>query len=483
MISQPGVTILSNRGPITFVEEDGGFGRKRGAGGLAGALDPVARNVGYRALWIAAATSSADRKAIASDAVGAAEKELGYRLRLLDIDPKVYRAYYDEVSNRMLWFANHCLWDEVDVRSFSKIELAAWDAAYEPVNERFARTAAEETAARSLVLFQDYHLATAPSYLRELRDDQTILHFTHSSFCDPAGIEPLPERIRHRVISGMLASDLVGFHVARWAENFLACCESIGGTVDESARRVDFAGRSVWVRNYPIPIDPEDIRRRAAEKPARVWAKRFREWAGDAQLIARADRTEPSKNIVRGFEAFERLLERRSDLIGNVRFAACVYPSRQGLPEYQTYARRIEECVARINEKYPDSIALFGEDDYDRSLGALMASDVLLVNPIMDGMNLVSKEGPAINEHDGVLVLARGAGSFDELGPYSVPIDDPLDVELTATAIETALELPAGERRGRADELRARATSRTPADWIRAQIQDLNAIRDGEQPR
>ncbi|MDQ4064716.1 MAG: trehalose-6-phosphate synthase, partial [Actinomycetota bacterium] len=209
---------------------------------------------------------------------------------------------------------------------------------------------------------------------------------------------------------------------------------------------------------------------------------RSRAWAGDGALVVRADRAEPSKNIVRGFQAFGDLLDRRADLAGRVRFVACLYPSRQDVPEYQDYARQIEDAVADIERRHPGTIEMFMKDDFDRTLGAYREYDVLLVNSIMDGMNLVSKEGPALNERSGALVLSRGAGSFAELGGAAIEVRDARDVAETSRALEAALELDFDERRRRADRLRAIVSSTTPADWIESQIDDLAAIRDNGSP-
>lgn len=481
------VALVSNRGPVSFDKTGQGFDKKRGAGGLAGALDPVARRLGQQATWISAATSDDDREALAAGEAESLNELLGYPVHMLDIDPETYARYYDVVSNRMLWFANHCLWDELDIHEFGADELAAWDEAYEPVNEHFAKAAAEFADPDSMVLFQDYHLAVAPRYLRELHPEQTIFHFTHSSFCGPDGLERLPRPLPQRVIEGMLGADLVGFHVPDWAHGFLDCCERIGATVDKKSGLVQHEGRRSWVRTYPIPIDPDDLRRRAEGEEALAWKDRFLSgWThggpAEGRLVVRADRTEPSKNIIRGFEAFGLLLDRRPDLAATTRFIACLYPSRQSMPEYRRYSDRIEEVVDEVKVRHPGSIQLFLEDDFDRTLAALRIYDVLLVNPIMDGMNLVSKEGPVVNQAAGVLVLSRGAGSFDELGRHAVEVEDALDVEATAAALERALEMDPAEKHRRAEALREVAGARLPADWIDAQLDDLCAIQAGGDP-
>jgi trehalose 6-phosphate synthase len=475
------VVMVSNRGPVSFVERDGDYEMTRGAGGMAGALDPVARRLGDRALWIATATSDDDRAAMRAGATRRLHDELGYPLHLLDIQPETYSGYYDVVSNRMLWFAMHCLWDELNVKEFGETELGAWKNAYEPVNERFADAIIDAAREEALVLVQDYHLTRTPAYLRARRPRQTILHFTHSAFCGPEGLERIPAPIPRCVIEGMLGADLVGFHVGSWVEGFLRCCDRIGAHVDRENGSVTHSERRTWVREYPIPIDAPELVERARDTEARRWAERFERYR-DGPLVVRADRAEPSKNIVRGFDAFGALLDRRADLRGKLSFAACVYPSRQSLVEYRRYSDDIVAAVERVNARHPEAIELFMEDDYDRTLGALSVYDVLLVNPIMDGMNLVSKEGPTVNSRSGVLVLSRGAGSFEELGDHAIVIDDALDVEETAGALEHALELAPEERARRARALREQAAARRPADWIEAQLRDLEAVAAGEEP-
>ncbi len=482
MREETSVVLVSNRGPVSFVQTQEGFATKHGAGGLAGALDPVARRLGDRAVWIAATTSESDRKALAAGAADGLAEQLGYPVYLLDIDPESYAGYYDMVSNRMLWFANHCLWDELNIREFGEPELAAWTNAYLPVNRCFAEAVAEVAGKHGLVLFQDYHLAVAPAHLRAMRPDQTIFHFTHSSFCEPDdGLERLPRPIPRNVIEGMLGSHLVGFHVRPWVENFMACCERIGAKVDRSSGLVRHDGRDTWVRAYPIPIDPTELRSRAKGEAARSWAQHFTEQS-DGPVLVRADRTDPSKNIIRGFEAYGLLLDRRPDLAGRARFVACLYPSRQTMPEYRRYAEQIQAAADEVNSRHPGSIELFMKDDLDRTVGAFSIYDVLVVNSIMDGMNLVSKEGVCVNDRAGVLVLSKGAGSFAELGEDAVAIEDQFDVESTVAALEEALRMPWEERAARAARLRQKASSRKPEDWIQAQLDDLQAVRDGGEP-
>lgn len=475
------VVLASNRGPFSFIRTDTGLKTKGAAGGASPALDAVARRLGERAFWVATAISDADREAVETGKAQELSAELGYGFRLLTFDADMYSAYYNEVSNRMLWYANHCLWEEVGVAS-SDLMPHAFEEAYEPVNRAFAEEVAGHVTQGALVLFQDYHLATAPGHLRRIKPDAAISHFTHSSFCGPKGMEVLPEHARTGVIEGMLGADLVGFHVAPWVEGFLRCCEQTGATVDRASGTVDHDGRRTWVRAYPIPVDTHDLSARAGGPAASDWAKRFRNWAGDACLIVRGDRAEPSKNIARGFEAFGLLLDQRPDLEKRVRFAACLYPSRQGVEEYRDYVQRITAAAAAVTDRHPGTIEMYMNDDFDRTLGAYREYDVLLVNPLMDGMNLVAKEGPVLNERNGVLVLSEGAGSYAQLGEHAVGITDPRDLQETVTALAKAIEMDPGERERRASALSEIASASRPDHWIEAQIDDLTYVAAGKEP-
>ena len=474
------IALVSNRGPVSFVQSGSGFDVNGPAGGAAPSLHRVLSRLHDGAVWFDATISNDDRRAVAAGEMERVREELGYRVNLLDVDPDTYHRYYDVVSNRMLWFANHCLWDELDVKTFGDDEIAAWHEAYEPVNRRFAEEVARLGDPSWLVMFQDYHFSLAPKLLRELSPNQTIFHFTHSSFCGPKGLDRLPEPLARVVIEGMLGADLVGFHVADWMHGFYASCREIGAEIDESKGLVTYQGRRSWVREYPIPIDAIDLRRRAEEPEVERWKETFLK-AREGRLLLRADRMEPSKNVVRGFQAFGSVLDRREDL-RDTKFIACLYPSRQSMPEYQRYADEVLKAAAAVNERHPESVALYNEDDFDRTLGSYKVYDALLVNSIMDGMNLVAKEGAALNENDGVLVLSRYAGAYEELGDHAITITDPLDVRETAAAIERALDLPAEERAQRAEALRKEVESRNPEDWVQEQLDDMVEIRKGGAP-
>ncbi len=474
------VVLASNRGPVTFTQHDGVIDHKRGAVGLSGALHPVARDLGDRAVWICAATSPVDRIAMTSGTVDEVRGDLGYKLELLDLDPETYRTYYDDVSNRMLWFALHGLSEEVGVQEHMSEPLKAWRDAYVPVNEAFAEAICRSAAPNARVLVQDYHLSLVPRLVRESRPDVRILHFTHSAFSD-VGLGVLPEEIRLDFVSGLAASDIVGFHVPAWCQGFLNSAGSIGD-VDLRAGTVSSGGRQAWVRSYPIQIDCPGLWQRSLRPAVGKWMEKFSALEAPF-LLGRADRLEPSKNIALGFEAFGLLLDRHPEMSTEVGFVACCYPSRADMPEYQAYRDDVVAAAAAVNDRHPDSVTLYLDDDYDRSIGLLAVADALIVNPRMDGMNLVSKEAVCTSRDGLALVLSRRAGSFDELGDGSIAIEDPSSLEETCAALERAITMDPAERQERTSAMRERLGPRTPSGWIHAQMDDLEKVVAGEEPR
>jgi trehalose 6-phosphate synthase len=452
--------VVSNRGPIGYVRERGERVARRGAGGLVTALGPLVSH--HDVTWIASALSDEDRLVAAEGPVEETARDGSpYRLRLVAHDPEAYDRYYNVVANPALWFLQHGLWE---LKHDPGRDLTDdWERGYVAVNESFAGAVLEELerSPDTAVLFHDYHLYVAPALVRRRRAETAIAHFTHIPWVGPAEWSVLPPQIVRSIHEGLLASDVVGFHTERWRQAFLACCDALG---------LD-AGRSL-VTAHPISIDPGEFAALARSEP--VLARERRLVADRPEtLILRVDRTDPSKNVPRGLRAFELLLERRPDLRGRVGMLALLDPSRQEIPEYMEERRRIEAAAAAVEERFPGALRLRIADDFLESIAAYKQFDVLLVNAVMDGLNLVSKEAPLVNERDGAVVLSENAGAFEELSGEVVPVD-PLDVEGTADALEEALALPLEERRRRLAAIRARVCEHDLEAWIAAQLADLD---------
>lgn len=452
--------VVSNRGPIGYAREGGERVARRGAGGLVTALGPLVSH--HDVTWIASALSDEDRLVAAEGPVDETARDGSpYRLRLVDHDPEAYDRYYNVVANPALWFVQHGLWELKHAPARDLTE--DWERGYVAVNETFAGAVLEELerSPDAAVFFHDYHLYVAPALVRRRRADTAIAHFTHIPWVGPEAWTVLPRDVVRAIHEGLLASDVVGFHTERWRRAFLDCCDALG---------LDVGGSLVTA--HPISVDAAEF---AALAQSEAVLARERELvaARPETLILRVDRTDPSKNVPRGLRAFELLLERRPDLHGRVGMLALLDPSRQEIPEYVEERRRIEEAAAAIERRFPGALRLRIADDFPESVAAYKQFDVLLVNAVMDGLNLVSKEAPLVNERDGVVVLSENAGAFEELRGNVVPVD-PLDVEATADALEEALALPLEERRDRLARIRACVREHDLEAWIRAQLADLD---------
>ena len=450
------VVIVSNRGPISFRHEDGALVARRGAGGLVSGLAPLV--AGTDTLWLAAALSDADREAARS---GITEAE-GLRVSLLDVDPSQHRMAYDVVCNATLWFCLHGLFDLARRPRIDGRWREAWDAC-RSVNDAFATATAELAPEGAAVLVQDYHLALVGPKLRTLRPDVRSVHFMHTPWCDPDGLRPLPDDVAAQIVGGIAGHHSSTFHTQRWATAFKASCRSVLGTE---------AKPSVAVT--PLAADPDDLAKAARSPHCAARRDELREVVGDRKLLVRVDRIELSKNLLRGFHAFDDLLERHPEWRGRVVFAALLYPSREGLADYLAYRQEVDGLVARLNDKWstPDwtPIMLQSTDDYPRSIAALQLADVVLVNPIRDGLNLVAMEGVLVSERASALVLSTEAGAWELVRDAGAIGINPFDVGATADALHLALSIDPSEREARHRRLRAVVTARTPRDWLREQL-------------
>ena len=433
------LVLVSNRGPVAFRhDDDGALVATRGAGGLVSGIGPLM--AGSDAIWVAAAMSDADREA-AGDEVADVE---GFRFRAVTVDAETYRQYYDEIANTTLWYVHHGLGDRARTPMFDQRWWTAWEA-YRQVNRAFAEVVAEVAPEGAVVLVQDLHLYLVATHLSELRPDLDAVHFSHTPWAAPDAFAVLPASVRDEILDGMAAHRSCGFHTPVWEQRFLACGEQ---------RQPTFVS--------PLGPDPDDI---TAVVPSDELSARV----GDRRAITRVDRIELSKNIVRGFLAYEELLDRHPEWHEQVVFAALVYPSREGVPDYVAYRREVEAVIDRVNERFGTDtwtpILYDDQDDFPASVGALARADVVLVNPVSDGMNLVAKEAALVNDRDGVLVLSPMAGAWTELADVAVRCD-PYDVSQTADALDEALRMDAGERADRFARWKAATLARSPADWL-----------------
>jgi trehalose 6-phosphate synthase len=428
--------------------------------------------------------SEGDRRASADpkllrDLVGGDD---GIRLRFASVERSVYDAAYNVIANPLLWFLQHQMWNLPERPVIDAGVMRAWVRGYVPMNEAFARAILGQARGdRSpRVMLHDYHLYCAAAPIRRARPKAIISHFTHIPWPPSSIWQTIAPTIRVGIATGLLANDVVGFQTARYAHNFLRMVESFvpDATVDYEAATVRLRQRTTLVRHYPISIDVEATRRLAGSQRARRRADQLLGGARERVLV-RVDRLEPSKNILRGFLAYEALLQRHPRLRGRISFLAFLVPSRTGLREYGHYGREVQSVVDRINARFGRSgwrpVQLFYENDYAQALAGLSIADVVLVNPLVDGMNLVAKEAAIVSQRDAVLVLSETAGAFDQMADGALPVA-PADVVGTADALAAALAMPLDERRRRLARLRRGVEREDISWWLRRQLEDLAAL-------
>ncbi|WP_405735249.1 trehalose-6-phosphate synthase [Streptomyces sp. NBC_00028] len=451
------VLVASNRGPVSYeVRADGTLSARRGGGGLVSGLSAIGSDAD--ALWVCSALSDGDREAVRR---GAGEAGV----RMLDIPADVHADAYNGIANSVLWFVHHLLYQTPLEPVFDAEFRRQW-ASYETYNRAFAEALAEEAARGAAVVVQDYHLTLVPGMLRELRPDLRIGHFSHTPWAPPEYFRMLPDDIAEQVLRGMLGADRLGFLTRRWASAFEACATEIVGGLGDT--RIGVHG---------LGADADFLRKRSheADVAERMTALRTEIGAG-RRTIVRVDRTELSKNIVRGLHAYEHLLATRPEWRERVVHVAFAYPSRQDLAVYRDYTAEVQRVAEEINSAYGTPgwtpVVLHVKDDFARSLAAYRLADVALVNPIRDGMNLVAKEMPVVSDEGCALVLSREAGAYEELGEDAIVVN-PYDVIGTADALHEALTMGPGERTERTKRLAAAATALPPAQWFLDQLAAL----------
>ncbi|MDP9455113.1 MAG: trehalose-6-phosphate synthase [Actinobacteria bacterium] len=480
------IVIVSNRGPVTFSRDDSGTRTySRGAGGLVTALNAVSRRQD-EAVWIASATSDEDARVAGESREEPYEVE-DLRVALVEHDEGAYDLMYNTLANPLLWFVQHGLYDLPYAPSLGDDTRRAWEEGYLPVNENFAGAVERvlESSSRGggepIILVHDYQLYMVPHFLRErLGDAPFVSLFVHIPWPDPEGWRVLPRYVREGVLRSLLRADVVAFHTDRYARNFVRTArEVLGVETDEEGGVVRYEGREVWARAYPISIDPGEFEELAESDAVLEQESSVRDLPG--KLLLRIDRMDLSKNVLRGFQAYGRMLERHPEMKEEVTFLAGLQPSRGDIPEYAAYADAIQKAVEEVNDKHGTGewqpVVLSMEDNFPRSVAAYKAYDVLLVNAVRDGMNLVAKEAAVVNEENGVLVLSENAGAQEELGEFAISVN-PFDLDEGADAIHAALTMPEEEKKRRAEALKRQVRENTIEKWVEAQLKDIAAYRE-----
>ncbi len=486
-MAEPLIVIASNRGPYSFEidSEKGELVAQRGTGGLVTALMALAQR--YDVLWVSSALGKGDRQ-WAKEHAGEPEDVEGITLHMIQPDKDAYNQYYNMIANPLLWFIQHEMWDVPRTPSINKDMWTAWENGYVAVNKLFAESIAKildkEPADRPIIVMpQDYHLYLVPKYLRELVGPRVqIQPFLHIPWPGPDSWRLLPGQMRSLLLESMLQADRIGFQTKKDAFNFVQTARFyVEGAHSRGSRdSIEYQGRKIHAKTYPISIDVEKVDSITDEPSTRLQKNQLMSMVGDLKLILRVDRVEPSKNILRGLEAYRGLLERYPEHRGQVQMMMLLVPSRMQVEEYSNYLQDIMAEAGMVNatfsQEFWEPVRIVVGNNYARAIAAMQLFDILLVNPIADGMNLVAKEGALVNNRDGVLVLSENAGAVYELGDDALVVS-PFDTYGTANAMHKALTMDPNERRERSENMRAHVRRADVRQWFANQVQDaVNAL-------
>jgi trehalose 6-phosphate synthase len=485
--------IVSNRGPVEYVvSQEKTLKHRRGSGGVVTALLGAVRQM--EATWVALAMTEGDRLALQQAHDGLLPSPLpdsSLQLRYVALPKTVYRKYYDTMSNRVLWFLQHYLLDQQEGSLSPEQMQDAWENGYCKANQALADAVCAELEHDSkpgVVLLQDYHLYLTSAMIRQRNCNRSVIlqQFVHIPWPEVRYWQTsLPTNITQAIYTGLLGNDIIGFQTRRDAQNFLEGVPAVlpDAEIDRDKRIILHNNHRTLVRDYPISISVSEERRLVRSAAGKRAAQQIQPLLGE-QTIMRVDRIEPTKNIVQGFQAYKQLLEQHPELQKNVRFLAFLVPSRQSIPLYRRYSKDVQAAIDDINQQFSRDgwtpISTFVQNDRTQALAALQFYDALLVNPLIDGMNLVAKEGPIVNRRNGVLVLSRTSGAFQQLEPACLPIS-PADTRETAEALFQALTLSSEERRTKADLARQEVEHNDLQAWIAQQVHDINALIEGSE--
>lgn len=485
LVAQRNLILASNRGPIEYhIDEGGRLQGRRGSGGVVTVLCALSQHMDIT--WVASSMGAGDRQA-AELAQGRRFKAplLGHNLyiRFIVSPGSTYHKFYSIFCNPILWFLQHYMWNSSHTPNIDSRAYDAWENGYIPVNQAIAEAViaeALESDLPPLVMLHDYHLYLAAGYIRRQIPNAIIQHFIHIPWPGSYYWQLLPRVMRQAIFEGLCANDIVGMQTNRDVRNFLQTCEAFikGAEVDYKNHTILIDGHLVRVRSYPISVDVANLKRVVQSPWLQGYEEKLRPFC-NGKTIVRVDRMDPSKNIVRGFRAFDLLLQRYPDLLGKVNFLAFLVPSRTHIRQYQRYAQEVNEIIEEINAKYGNDewqpIMVFYENNYTQALAGLRLYDVLLVNSVIDGMSLVAKEGPTVNTCDGVLVLSEAAGAYEQLWENAIPVT-PTDLEGTTEAIYRALSMSPEDRSRRASALRKSVEEEDSTLWLYRQLSDVTAL-------
>lgn len=469
-IADYGLVVVANREPYSHEwQPDGEATVQRPASGLVTAIEPMLRACG--GTWVAHAGGTADR--VYSDGLGRLAVPPGaaeYVLRRVWIEQDEYDRYYSGFANEALWPLCHIAHTQPAFRARD------W-AAYQSVNESFARAALEEAVTEGFVLVQDYHFALVPRIMRQRAPHVVTSLFWHIPWpnSEVIGICPWKEAL----LEGMIGADIVGFHTRYHCLNFLETVQRyLECRVDYDEMSVMYGGHRTIVRDYPISIEwpyPSASRQKGIALRRELGIER------DVHVSVGVDRADYTKGLVERVAAVELFLENNPSMSGKYVFVQLAAPTRAGIPRYQQLSSDLDQMVKRVNERFGTvswkPVILQSRTFTPEEVRVVYAmADSALVTPLHDGMNLVAKEYvAACNDGDGCLVLSVFAGAACELD--DALLVNPYDTEQVADAILRAVRMPVAERRSRMSAMRERIAASSIYDWSLKLLSDMCDVR------
>ena len=479
--------VVSNRGPVEFYKYNSKIEMKRGAGGLVSTLLPLMEAL--NGIWIASAMTPGDvevAKRFPDNRVPIPQEDPLFWVPFVVVHPDQYECYYSTISNPLLWFVQHYMWNSPYTPDIDDKIHQAWDEGYKYMNKKFAEKVLAESERNDkepLIMLQDYHLYLCPTYIRKKMKKTFLSQFIHIPWPQSEYFSIVPEYMRKAIIEGLLSNNLLGFHIPRYVTNFIQTCEEYGAEVDYNEGIIWHNGQTTYVKSYPISIDYEGIKEMASSEEVLENEKLIKEIKGDCFLFYRTDRADLSKNIIRGFQAYELFLHKYPQYQGKVKFLTTGKPTRQQIREYYDYYYDIIDIIEDINIKYGNDdwkpIELIFKADYKLVVAAFKNYDCMIVNPIADGMNIVPKEASVVNEQQGAIILSEKAGCFEELKDHVLPVN-PYDISQTAEAYHNALKMDKNERKKRFENLQKIVAQRTIYHWISEQFEDIEKLKSAE---
>ncbi|HEY1263500.1 MAG TPA: trehalose-6-phosphate synthase, partial [Terriglobales bacterium] len=462
--------VVSNRLPVSVVQQGEGVRLQPSPGGLATALSSL-WNPSHHGLWIGSVGRETDDTIDRLLAEFSAEQT--YDLHAISLTAKELEKFYAGFANEIIWPLFH------DFQSRCNFDPDYWEM-YQKVNRTFAAKVSELSAADDLIWVHDYHFMLLARYLRETHSRCRLGFFQHIPFPTPDVFDKLPWR--ETVLQALLDFDVLGFQTERDRTNFINCvlrlCPKADVDVTASQTEITLQGRHIVVGAFPISIDFEEFNSQAAEPEVASRAAAIRQELQDSILVLGVDRMDYTKGIPERLQAFRILLEQHPELCRRIVLVQIVVPSRSDIPEYQGLREQVELLVSQINGKFtqPGWVPvqyLYRSVPRHELLAYYRAADVALITPLIDGMNLVAKEFCAAQvDQRGVLILSEFAGATQELG-HGALLVNPNDFVGVANAIFRATQMRPEKKRSQLALLREIVKNFTVSRWARSFLDTL----------